>query len=317
MVPQMLATFLAAADPTEHVRDMLFQAWGVPVTLHTITLIVVTIVFLLAMMHAAKAIATGPASQGNERYITKGRFAQMIEAITIYLRDEMLVPVMGAANTRRYLPYLLTVFFFILFNNLFGLIPFVDIQHMLGMHTPIFGGTATASITVTGALALIAFIVIQIHSIRDLGVKGFLLHLTGGLMPGPLALLPVVAIVFVVELLGLFIKPAALAIRLFANMVAGHTLMAVLIGFGASVASKGASGAAWIPVSLITGIAAVAITFLELFVAFLQAFIFMFLTAVFISLMSHHDDHEHEHGHDEAHGHADEHGQPVTAVATA
>ena len=309
MPSQMLATFLAAADPTEHVRDVLFDIGGVPVTLHTITLVGVTIVFLLAMMHAAKAIATGPASQGNERYITKGRFAQMVEAITIYLRDEMLVPVMGAGNARRYLPYLMTVFFFILFNNLFGLIPFVDIQHLFGMHTPIFGGTATASITVTGALALIAFIVIQIHSIRDLGVKGFLLHLTGGLMPGPLYLLPVVAIVFVVELLGLFIKPAALAIRLFANMVAGHTLMAVLIGFGASVASKGGSPAAWVPVSLVTGIAAVAITFLELFVAFLQAFIFMFLTAVFISLMSHHDEHENEHEHDHAHA------KPQAAVA--
>jgi F-type H+-transporting ATPase subunit a len=313
----MIATFLAAADPTEHVRDVLFQAWGVPVTLHTITLIVVTGIFLLAMMHAAKAIATGPASQGNERYITKGRFAQMVEAITIYLRDEMLVPVMGAENTRRYLPYLMTVFFFILFNNLFGLIPFVDLQHLFGMHQPWFGGTATASITVTGALALIAFIVIQIHSIRDLGVKGFLLHLTGGLMPGPLYLLPVVAIVFVVELLGLFIKPAALAIRLFANMVAGHTLMAVLIGFGASVASKGASPAAWVPVSLVTGVAAVAITFLELFVAFLQAFIFMFLTAVFISLMSHHDEHEHEeeHEHDRAHEQDHAHAKPQAAVA--
>ena len=310
-----LFTLLAANDPTSHVRDQLFDIAGLPVTLHTITLLVVTVVFLFAMLYAARAIATGPASQGTGRYLTKGRFPQLVEAITLYLRDQMLVPVMGEKTARRYLPYLMTVFFFILFNNLFGLIPIADIFHLFHRE-PWFGGTATASITVTGALALISFIVIQIHSIRELGVKGFLLHLTGGLVPGPIYLAPVVAIVFIVELLGLFIKPAALAIRLFANMVAGHTLMAVLIGFGYSLASKGASPATWIPVSLVTGVAAVAITFLELFVAFLQAFIFMFLTAVFISLMSHHDDHEHEHEHEHGHGHGEaEHGHAKPQAA--
>lgn len=306
----------AATDPTEHVRDVLFHVGGIPLTLHTVTLIVVTAIFLIAMISAARRIQTGPASQGNDRYLTKGRFAQMVEAITIYLRDQMLIPVMGEKHARRYLPYLMTSFFFILFINLFGLIPIADLFHLF--HWPAyFGGTATASITVTGALALVAFIVIQVHSIRELGIKGFLLHLTGGLVPGPVFLAPVVAIVFVVELLGLFIKPSALAIRLFANMVAGHTLMAVLIGFGYSLASKGASPAAWIPVSLVTGIAAIAITFLELFVAFLQAFIFMFLTAVFISLMSHHDEHEHEHehGHGEEKSHAHETHHPAVQPA--
>jgi F-type H+-transporting ATPase subunit a len=303
-----LVTFLAAEDPTSHVRDLLFTVGGVPLTLHTITLLVVTFIFLVAMIYAASAIKTGPASMGNDRYITRGRFPQMIEAITVYLRDEMLTPVMGEKTTRQYLPYLMTLFFFILFINVFGLIPFTDLEHlfysMLGIHAePFFGGTPTASITVTGALALISFLVIQVHAIRELGIKGFFLHLTGGLVPGPIYLAPVVAIVFVVELAGLFIKPAALAIRLFANMVAGHILMAVLLGFGAMLINQGASAKIWVPVSLVTGIAAVAITFLELFVAFLQAFIFMFLTSVFISLMSHHDEHEHEHEHEHGEAH--------------
>jgi F-type H+-transporting ATPase subunit a len=292
---------LLASSPTDHVVDLLHPG-GIPLlTTHTITLIVVSAIFLLAMLYAASRIATGPASEGNERYITKGRFPQMVEAITLYLRDEMLVPVLGEHTTRRYLPYLMTVFFFILFLNVFGLIPFGDIWHLFGLPT-YFGGTPTASITVTGALAIVAFFVIQIHGIRDLGLKGFLQHLTGGLVPGPIYLLPVVAIVFVVELMGLFIKPAALAIRLFANMVAGHTLMAVLLGFGAMVARQGSGTFGIATVSVVTGLAAVAITFLELFVAFLQAFIFMFLTAVFISLMSHHDeDHAESHEH-ESHG---------------
>ncbi len=295
------ALFIAAEDPTSHVRDLvLFKMSGVAVTLHTVTLLVVTAIFLFAMTRAANAIATGPASAGNRRYLPRGRFAQLVESITIYLRDQMLVPVMGKETAHRYLPYLMTLFFFILFINVFGLVPFADIQHLFGMHTPIFGGTATASITVTAALAIVAFFVIQVHAIKELGIKGFILHLFGGLVPGPIYLAPVMLIVFVVELVGLVIKPAALAIRLFANMVAGHTLMAVLIGFGAMVAEKGMSLPGVAAVSLVTGVAAIAITFLELFVAFLQAFIFMFLTAVFISLMSHHDEHEHEH--DEAHG---------------
>ena len=85
----------------------------------------------------------------------------------------------------------------------------------------------------------------------------------------------------------------ALAIRLFANMVAGHTLMAVLLGFGAAAATGGSGALGIGAISLVSGMAAVLVTFLELFVAFLQAFIFMFLTAVFISLLSHH---EQEHG---------------------
>lgn len=288
----------AAPSPTEHVVDMLHPD-GIPVfTTHSITLIVVTGIFLVAMIYAARRIATGPPSQGNDRYITKGRFPQMVEAISLYLRDQMLVPVLGEHTTRKYLPYLLTLFFFILFINLFGLVPFADLQHMLGIHDPLFGGTATASITVTGALAVVAFFVIQIHGIRELGWKGFFLHLTGGLVPGPIYMAPIIAIVVVVEFFGLFIKPMALAIRLFANMVAGHTLMAVLLSFGAMAARGGGGWGGVVGISLVSGVAAVAITFLEIFVAFLQAFIFMFLTAVFISLMSHHDEHDtegHEH----------------------
>ena len=125
-------------------------------------------------------------------------------------------------------------------------------------------------------------------------------------MRGPLVLWLVIPIIFAVELSGMFIKPAALAVRLFANMVAGHTLLVVLFGFGASAAKLGMGGVAG--VTAIAGGFAVAITFLELFVAFLQSFVFMFLTAVFISLMSHGDEHHEraeDHGHGaEAHAHA-------------
>ena len=116
---------------------------------------------------------------------------------------------------------------------------------------------------------------------------------------------------------GMFIKPAALAIRLLANMVAGHTLMAVLFSFGAMVLKAGGPTWAAGSITLVAGIFAVLITFLELFVAFLQAFIFMFLTAVFISLMAHedhgHEEHAHDHGHG-GHGHGGHgHAEPAPA----
>ncbi len=289
---------LASDDPTTHVRDVILLKIGdFPIlTMHMVTLIAVAGVFVWVMTRAAAAIATGPESEGNDRYLTRGRIAQLIETMVIYLRDEMLLPVLGRAHTARYLPYLLTLFFFVLFQNLFGLIPVADILHLAGVHNTPIGGTATANIMVTGALAVLSFLMIEVHAFREQGVKGWLIHNFGGLVPGPIYLFPIALLVFTVELTGHFIKPVALAIRLFANMFAGHTLMAVLLSFGVMAAKAGMGTLGITSISLISGGAAVLVMFLELFVAFLQAFIFMFLTAVFISLLSHHDeDHEHEH----------------------
>jgi F-type H+-transporting ATPase subunit a len=289
---------LASDDPTEHVRDVILWKIGdFPIlTMHMVTLIAVAGIFVWVMTRAADAIATGPESDGNDRYLTRGRVAQLIETMVIYLRDEMLTPVLGRAHTARYLPYLMTLFFFVLFQNLFGLIPVGDILHLAGVHSSPIGGTATANIAITGALALLSFLLIELHAFREQGVKGWLIHNFGGLVPGPIYLFPIALLVFFVELAGHFIKPVALAIRLFANMFAGHTLMAVLLSFGVMAGKAGMGTFGIASVSLVSGGAAVLIMFLELFVAFLQAFIFMFLTAVFISLLSHHDEaHEHEH----------------------
>ena len=288
---------LASDDPTTHVRDVILLKIGdFPIlTMHMVTLIAVAGVFVWVMTRAADAIATGPESQGNDRYLTRGRVAQLIETMVIYLRDEMLVPVLGRTHTARYLPYLMTLFFFVLFQNLFGLIPIADILHLAGVHRTPFGGTATANLAVTVALAMLSFLLIELHGFREQGFKGWIIHNFGGLVPGPIYLFPIALLVFCVELAGHFIKPAALAIRLFANMFAGHTLMAVLLSFGVMAGKAGMGTLGITSVSLVSGGAAVLIMFLELFVAFLQAFIFMFLTAVFLSLLSHHDEaHEHK-----------------------
>ena len=314
----LLAASGEAHTPLGHVLDKELLDVGIigDLTMQMTTMVLGTILLLLLLGRSATKIQTGTDSEGNERYITKGRFSQVIEAIIVYLRDVMIEPVMGKKDTKRYLPFLLSLFFFILTMNLLGMIPLPDIQNIIGTiftgstifgvtlddHFAVVGGTPTSNINITFGLAIISFVLIQIHSFRELGILGWLDHLTCGLTKGPKFLLLVVPVVFVVELAGVFIKPIALAIRLFANMVGGHVLLATLLLFGSDFMIRGASPGAVTAISLVSAGAAVLITFMELFVAFLQAFIFMFLTAVFISLMSHHDeDHEHEH-HEELEG---------------
>ena len=321
-VPSLLAS---GGNPLDHVLDA-DSALGDLLGIHDLKLSVVSI-FVAALVAfgvlwlASRQIATGPASSGTDRYLTKGRVAQIIEVIVQGLREGVLEPLLGKATANFYLPFFLSLFFFVLTLNLLGFIPFGDVQeftHKMMGHGEEHGGehggalwfgkTATASLSVTAGLATVSFLAIMFQSMRDLGVKGFLEHMCGGkeLLTGPKGLLLVVPIIFVVEVLGLFIKPGALAIRLFANMLAGHTLLATIFSFtGMALAAKGWALAA--PIGLVSAAFAVAISFLELFVAFLQAFVFMFLTAVFIGMMSHHGDHghdhDHEHGHDHAHAH--------------
>lgn len=302
---------LGADNPLGHVVDRPLIGGGESpalLTMHMVTMFLATLLALWVLGRAAKAIMTGPESEGNGRYITKGPVAQTVEVICLYLRDKIVRPLLGE-HTDKYIMYLWSVFFFILFNNLFGLAPFLDLQHLVGMyflddpHWAVFGGTATGNIAITGALALIAFVLIQLHGIRENGLAGYLKHYTGG-APKPLW-----AIMVPVEILGTFIKPFALAIRLFANMVAGHTLLATLLMF-TKMAFDGLGIFAGAPITLAAVVASIAIMFLELFVAFLQAFVFMFLVTVFISQLSHHGhDHEHAHGDDHAHGH----GRPAGA----
>lgn len=310
-IQTMLLNATLAADPSQHVYDHPFKIghdgrwmWSGNMG----NLVLSGIILIVVGLYVASRVKTGPESQGTDRYVTKGRFAHMIEVICVYMRDDVVKPLLHD-RTNKYMPILWTFFFFILVNNLLGLLPIMDVVHLINKdwaeaHITPIGGTATQNIWVTGALAILACIVFNIAAIARLGIGGYLKHLTGG---APLIVAP---LIFVLEFAGqILIKPIALALRLFANMTAGHILLATLLGFFSiwNVESVGAPIKGG--VSVIAFFAAMAIFFLELFVAFLQAFIFTFLVAVFISLMDHHDDHSHEHsehGHD--HGHAHAHG---------
>ncbi|GMV25482.1 MAG: hypothetical protein AMXMBFR58_15130 [Phycisphaerae bacterium] len=310
---------LAASNPAEHVANQpywtgdLFGMKNVWLwSAHVGNLVVSGLLTIIVLGYAASRIATGPASQGTDRYVTRGALAHMIEVIITYLRDTSIKPLLGE-RTRTFMPFLMTIFFFILFNNLLGLAPITDathlVDHLMGGHifTGLIGATATQNIFVTAGLALIAAVVINISGIMNLGLGEYLKHLTAGT---PAYLWPLMV---PIEIIGTIIKPVALAIRLFANMTAGHILLAVLVmfaGMGLSMVREATVGGVVIGggVAVVSAFAMVAVYFLEIFVAFLQAFVFMFLTAVFISLLSHHDhSHDHEHEHDSAHGHGHEH----------
>jgi F-type H+-transporting ATPase subunit a len=193
--------------------------------------------------------------------------ANLMEIFVVFIRDEIVIPNMGQAGVR-YMPYLLTTFFYILIMNLLGLVP--------------YGASATGNVSVTGGLALIAFVMIQAAAIRSQGLGHYLKHLTGGVH---WSLWP---IMIPIEILGLFTKPFALCIRLFANMTGGHIVLVSLIGLIFIFQSYLVAIA---PVGFV-----VAINFLELFVAFLQAYIFTMLTSLFMGLGM-------PHGSPEAHRH--------------
>ncbi|MGA9526075.1 MAG: F0F1 ATP synthase subunit A [Myxococcaceae bacterium] len=220
--------------------------------------------------------------RNKSQLVPKGRLANFLEMLVLFVRNEIAIKNIGPEEGPRYTPYLLSAFFFILFLNLLGLVPWM--------------ATATGNLGVTAALALLTFVITQIASIRAAGVGGYLAHLTGG-VPWPLW-----PIMIPVEILGLFTKPFALTIRLFANMLAGHVIIFFLLSLIFIMGSV-----AWGFVSVPF---AFAIYLLEIFVAFVQAYIFTMLSALFIGMgvaMGHHGHDEH---HEEAHGagHAKDHG---------
>jgi F-type H+-transporting ATPase subunit a len=294
------SVILAEEGPLGHVLDRVLignPGWpefvGPILTMNTLTMLIVAAILILVMVAAANSIGGRPSSEGDDRYVTKGVLPQMIEVIVVYLRDVVIKPQLGP-ETKTFTPFLLTLFFFILFNNLMGLVPLLDLQHLIGSlwgdtHFAVVGGTATGRIAVTGALAIMAFILWQINGIRSAGLVAWAKHYMGG---GPWYLAPIMV---PVEIMGTFVKPFALALRLFANMTAGHVLLAVLLSFTA--AAPKALGLIGAPITLVALGSSVAIYMLELFVAFLQAFIFMFLTTLFIAQLAHH--HHDEHGHAE------------------
>lgn len=225
---------------------------------HSVYLLLAALIVLLVFTTVARSVARAQKAGTH----AKG-FAGAMEATTMYIRDEVILPNVGH-HGEGFVPYLLTVFFFVLTCNLLGLFP--------------WGATATGNISVTATLAFITFVTIEIAGMRSLGFGGYL-HTIFFVPPGvPTIMKPIMLVIMTpIEIIGKLAKPFALAVRLFANMTAGHVLVLALVGLPFALQTMLVT-----PVS--TGMAT-ATMILEVFVAFLQAFVFTLLSAVFIGLI--------------------------------
>jgi F-type H+-transporting ATPase subunit a len=285
-----------ASDPLGHVvQHPLHQVdadLGILTPAHKITvlsdqIVMMIVAGLLLTMVVPLLLRRRTDKDPIERMVPRG-WTNFFETVCQYLRTEVAEPVLGE-HTDRFIRYVWSAFFFVLTVNLLGLLPIASISSFAKIH---LGGTATGNIWVTATLAIVTLVLMVANGLR-FGGMAYIKHFC----PGPVALAPLLV---PVEIIGLIAKTFALAVRLFANMMAGHILLGVLVGLVmAAGQSLGTGGGLGIGVLVVAG--ATAISLLEVFVAFLQAFIFSFLTALFIgmSVNVHHEDHGHEAG---AHG---------------
>jgi F-type H+-transporting ATPase subunit a len=232
-----------------HLPHLELFGYDISITRHVVMMWVVAVLLILAFTITTRRRGLVP----------KG-LANVFEAIVVFIRDDIARPALGEHEHRRFMPFLLTVFFFILSCNLLGLIP--------------YGATATGNISVTAGLAICAFFAVQIGGVMHNGFFGYF----KGLVPSGLPL-PITILLVPIELLGLVAKPFALCIRLFANMTAGHVIILALLGLIFMFKAYAVAAVA-VPFSL-------AIYVLELFVSLVQAYIFTMLSAVFIGMAVH------------------------------
>ncbi len=202
----------------------------------------------------------------------RGWLQNSLEVLLTFVRDDIAKPNIGGHDVDKYVPFLWTLFLFVLFNNLLGMFPFF--------------GSATGSIYVTLGLAVVAFFAIHGSAISKMGFG----HYVGSLwphidVPFPMGLF-IKPLVFVLEVVGVLVRNVVLAVRLFANMFAGHVVLATILIF-IHVAGMTGSDFLWGGVTLTSVLGMVALSLLELFVAFLQAFIFTFLTSLFMGMALH------------------------------
>jgi F-type H+-transporting ATPase subunit a len=243
--------------------DDLFEPLELKITKFMVLEVVAAILISFIFIWLAQRLATGQRP--------RGRLWNLLEVMLLFIRDEVARPAIGKHDADKFLPYLWTMFFFILTCNLLGMVP--------------WAGSPTGALATTGALAICTFATVVGGGMMKLGPVGFwkaqVPHMD---LPAPLAIL-LLPMIFAIEVLGLFIKHFVLAMRLLANMMAGHLVLAVLVTFVLAIAQFGI--AATLGVGFVSVLGATALSLLELFVAFLQAYIFTFLSALFIGMAVH------------------------------
>jgi F-type H+-transporting ATPase subunit a len=245
--------------------EFLGRTWDLRLTKFMILELVAAILILLIYIPIARRARNGALPQG--------RWWNAFETLLTFVRDEIARPNLGGHHHEKeadkYVPFLWTLFLFILFCNLLGMFPLL--------------GSPTASIYATGGLALVAFAMMHGAAVAKVGPIHYLVSLwphidvpyVGWLFSG---------MIFAIELMGTVIKAGVLAIRLFANMFAGHMVLAMILLFIYQVGLYGGSLGLWGTVTVGSVFAVTALSLLEIFVAFLQAYVFVFLTALFMGM---------------------------------
>ncbi len=257
----MYGTCLAKLNPLEHVVShelftVSIMGKELPFTNHMLMITVGSVLLMVAL----------PLVIRKRQLVPKG-FYNIIETICVFIREDVSRPFLKS-HTDRYIGYLWSIFYFILALNLLGMIPFNAVFGIFTGQQNNWYGAATANLYVTGALATFAFFLFHIAGIYE---KGFVKYFATLSPKVPWPMLP---FMFLMELVSSFVRLFSLAIRLFANILAGHILLAVLLGF--IVLFKN------FMVAFSSILATTLMSLLEIFVAFLQAYIFTFLTAIFI-----------------------------------
>ncbi len=256
------AAILAEFNPLEpsqsvHAFTVPIGPWHLPISNHMFMVGMAALLLLVAIPLAAKPRVMIPKGLQN-----------LVEMVCVFLREEVARPVLRE-HTDRYIGFVWTVFFFVLSLNLLAMVPSEKIITLMTGKKSHFGGPATANIFVTGALATVTFFTVHICGIRQQGFRHYIVNLA------PRAPWWIMPLLYVMEIITAFVRPLTLAVRLFANIIAGHILVATFLGLILIFKNYGVATA--------SVLAVVAVSFLELLVAFIQAFIFTLLSTLYIS----------------------------------
>lgn len=262
---QALSGKVLIPQPFGELKNLYERQSGVCISKFMVIEVVVALLLAFFFTGLARKLTN---SNGNA---VKGRFANALEVFLIFMRDEVARPAIGKDGDK-YVPLLWTLFFFVLGLNLMGMLPWV--------------GAPTGAFACTGGLAAVTFLTGLIMGSKKFGIIGFWTNQVPSMDLPPLLSLPIKGLLFCIEVMGLFIKHAVLAIRLLANMFAGHIVLLGIMAIAFSV--QGAMSSSWWVAAPISVIASTLFSVLELGVAFLQAYVFTFLSALFIGAATHH-----------------------------
>jgi F-type H+-transporting ATPase subunit a len=244
-----------------HIEVALPKVFGLQLTKFMVLELVIALLMVAVFVPLGRKLASGRPP--------KGRIGNLFDILILFIRDEMVRPAIGHHDADRFLPLILTLFFFILSCNLIGLLPWL--------------GSPTASISVTAPLALITFLAGIGSGMKKFGAVGFWLGLCPPMdVPLPLKIV-LWPLILVLEIMGTLIRYGILALRLLANMFAGHLGFIMIVGFIPAMVGSWL----WYGVTPLAVLGGTAVSLLEVVFALLQAYIFAFLASIFIGMLVH------------------------------